>query len=132
MGGNENGACTTGPAWMEAWTVADLHGWSDFDSDGDSPSDHEMLFSDAEELYVGTDPNDSCGYYAWPYDQDNNGLVNVGDVLRYGPNSQPKGSKMRNEGEELYNRRLDLNPDGRVNIGDVLMYKGHTANEPCP
>jgi hypothetical protein len=120
MGGNENGACILGPSWMEAWTVADLHGWSDLDSDGDGFEVSGVLFfSDAAELYMGTYPDDDCGYSAWPLDIDNNQLITIGDVF-----IGFAGRLGQYEGSDGYSRRSDLDATGGITIADVYLYKG--------
>jgi hypothetical protein len=70
-------------------------------------------FADSVELYLGTDPYRACGPNAWPPDFDNNGVVNILDVLLFKPKISPNP----------YDKRYDLNTDGKVDILDVLLMK---------
>jgi hypothetical protein len=86
-------------------------------SDGDS-------FSDAVELYVGTDPLDNCpddsSDDAWPLDNnmDKSATV-VGDVLNF------RGRAGADPGSTEWSQRLDLNKDRAITVvGDVLPYRG--------
>jgi len=120
MGGNQDGACILGPSGLEAWTVADLHGWSAEDDDGDA-------FSDAVEMYPGTDPMDSCpdnfADAAWPLDVNNDRVISAcGDILNY------RGRIAAVPGSPKWWQRLDLNVDGGINSsGDLNMYRGKIA-----
>jgi len=117
MGGNENGACILGPSGLEAWTVADLHGWSSHHGDTDT-------FSDAVELYVGTDPNDRCpdssSDAAWPLDINNDKEIDVtGDVFNF------VGRIGATPGSPGWWQRLDLSVDESIDVsGDVFSYVG--------
>jgi Bacterial TSP3 repeat/Dockerin type I domain len=73
-------------------------------------------FTNAQELFVGTDPNRACGVNAWPPDINNDLKVNLSDVLKYVPvfNSSAPGPP--------YNVRYDLNGDSKINLSDVLMF----------
>ena len=70
-----------------------------------------------------TDPLSACPldqyHDAWPPDVNNDGVVNILDVLRYKPVLHGP-----------YDRRYDLNTDGATNILDVLLYKG-VLDTPC-
>jgi hypothetical protein len=86
-------------------------------SDGDS-------FSDAVELYVGTDPLDNCpddpSDDAWPLDNnmDKSATV-VGDVLNF------RGRAGADPGSTEWSQRLDLNEDRAITVvGDLLPYRG--------
>lgn len=87
-------------------------GISDCDSDG---------WSDGVEGYVGTDPMDACpddrDDAAWPPDQDNNGAVNILDIVKF------RGHIRTRVGDPAYSRRLDLKVDGAVNILDIVLYR---------
>jgi hypothetical protein len=73
---------------------------------------------------VGTDPLVACGGTAlpngssstWPPDFNNDGKVNISDVLKFSPvfNTMGPGAP--------YNVRFDLNGDNRINISDVLKF----------
>jgi uncharacterized repeat protein (TIGR01451 family) len=86
---------------------------------GDSDCDG---FSDTIENFVGTDPLVACGGTAlpdgssstWPPDFNNDGRVNLSDVLKYSPvfNTMAPGPP--------YNKRFDLNADGKINLSDIL------------
>lgn len=73
----------------------------DLDTDGDG-------FSDSLENYIGTNPNVSCGFNAWPLDFDNNRAVTVVDIFavaaKFGTTDP----------------RFDLNGDGGVNLQDIF------------
>ena len=98
------------------------------DSDGDG-------FTDAVELFVGTDPLSPCNQTttvndeavdAWPPDFNDDTKVDISDVVllrsRYGSTS----------GEGSYDPRFDLNADGKIGISDVVMVRTvyGTACEP--
>jgi hypothetical protein len=93
------------------------------ESDGDS-------FSDAVELYLGTDPLDACpddlNDDAWPLDTNKDKSVTiVGDVTSFhGPIGAGPDSPE-------WSQRLDLNEDSFITVvGDVLMYRG-MAGKSC-
>lgn len=96
------------PVWDASYYI---HRWTyplpDTDGDG---------FTDAAEVYFGTDRLDNCpdnsSDAAWPPDMDNNRRVNILDMLLFKPKLW--GS---------YDRRYDLDVNGTVNILDVLLYK---------
>jgi len=95
---------------------------SALDSDGDTiandieTDDDDDGWTDPQEGQIRTDPVTACPgdvyHDAWPPDGNNEGSINIMDVLMYkavlnGP----------------YQSRFDLNISGSVNIVDVLMYK---------
>jgi len=89
---------------------------------GDSDAD---VFSDAVEVYVGTDPADNCPDVvgaddAWPLDNDITKDITVtGDVFAYvgGIGSGP--------GDLNWRQRLDLDKSGDITVtGDVFAYVG--------
>ncbi len=86
----------------------------DADADGDSGSAASLLGDDVE-ASVGTDQYAGCGTGAWPPDINNDGRVNIGDVLQY------KDSISATLGDSAYKPRLDLVFDGYINMGDVLV-----------
>ena len=89
---------------------SDVGAVSILDTDGDG-------FSDAVELFVGTDPTAGCGPGAWPPDFNDDSNVSIADVLALAPGF---GSAT---GDARYASRLDLNADGKISIGDVLLLK---------
>ncbi len=90
---------------------------SSIDSDNDG-------FSDAIELFVGTDENLACGPVAWPPDFNDDQIVTISDVLALKPafNSQSD--------DPNYDSRLDLSADGRITISDVLALRP-VFNQSC-
>jgi len=104
------------------------------DTDGDTiynpndPDDDSDGFNDDRENWMGTDPLDACpddtNDDAWPPDVQNDGEVDILDVLRFKP---VLGSILGGSGpqDHKYNRRYDLNADGQIDILDVLMMKPH-------
>ncbi len=95
---------------------------NDIDEDDDCDG-----WSDEDEGFMRTDPLNACpfdeNHDAWPPDVNNDGRVNILDVLRYKP-------VLRGP----YDRRYDVNTDGAINILDVLIYKSwiDTFCTPCP
>jgi hypothetical protein len=93
---------------------------ADFDLDGtgdvcdDSDDD---AFSDFIELYVGTNPLQSCGAASWVPDIDDDGGVTVLDISSV---RQSFGSSI---GEPEYVARFDFNPDGEINILDLATFR---------
>jgi hypothetical protein len=73
-------------------------------------------FTDAQELFVGTDPSRACGPDAWPPDINNDQLANGSDLLTF---ALVFGSISANS---PYNARFDLNNDGRINGSDLLKF----------
>jgi uncharacterized protein YkwD len=71
-------------------------------------------FTNSMELFIGTDPNRSCGPGAWPPDINGDGVISLSDVLLYATffNST--------NGAQAYSARYDLNADGRISLADVL------------
>lgn len=94
--------------------IADADG--DTIPDRDDPDDDNDAYSDIVEVNIGTDPLDDCpddpSDHAWPPDINNDGAVNVLDIMRY-----------REPLHGPYDRRYDLNADGSVNILDVMQYR---------
>ena len=101
------------PVWDPAYWI---HRWTYPlpDTDGD-------WFTDAAEVYLGTDRLDACpdNAYdaAWPPDFDSDRRVGILDVLIF----KPKIGK--SSGEPGYDQRYDLNVDQSVSILDVLLMK---------
>jgi hypothetical protein len=81
-------------------------------------------FTNATEIYLGTDPFDSCpdgpSDSAWPLDIDNDAVISVtGDVLNF------RGRIGATPGEPNWWQRVDLDGDGAITVvGDVLLYRG--------
>ncbi len=102
------------PTQDDQWEHAIFWGAASGDSDGDG-------FTNANELYIGTDPYDDCpdGTWddAWPVDINNDTRCNILDVLLFKPHL---GCSV---GDGCYDNRLDLNADGIINILDVLLFK---------
>jgi uncharacterized repeat protein (TIGR01451 family) len=79
-------------------------------------------FTTAIENFVGTDPLVACGGTAlpdgssstWPPDLNNDGRVNLNDVLKYAPVFNTIGPG------PPYKKRFDLNADNRINLNDIL------------
>ena len=98
------------------WEHAILWEPGSADEDGDG-------WTNANELYIGTDPFDDCpdGWWddAWPFDINVDTWSDILDVLLY------KGHLQTQVGDPNYDRRLDLNADGWVDILDILLYKGN-------
>jgi len=82
------------------------------DSDGDG-------FKDSLEVYMGTNPNLSCGVNAWPPDFDNSRQVDISDVLAV---AQHNGTS---------DRRYDLNRDGKVDTADVGIVQSTFYGKTC-
>ena len=108
-----------------------IRGAADRDGDGigdtcDADNDNDS-FTDAVELYLGTDPYDNCPDNstddAWPLDINMDKHVTVvGDVLKYsgriGTHGPPNPSPN-------WLQRLDLNMDNSITVvGDVLKFSG--------
>ncbi len=98
------------------------------DSDGDG-------FNDAEEAFVGTDPNDPCADTPvandeaddkWPPDFDDNQTVNILDIVQMTP--PVFGSTV---GEPDYSQRKDFNGDGAINIIDIVRLTPPVFNSSC-
>lgn len=77
------------------------------DADGDT-------FPDSTEIRIGTDP---VAATSWPFDMDNNGRVDIADLLQF---NWGLGKRSIDVG---FNRRLDINVDGRVDAADLLLYR---------
>jgi hypothetical protein len=94
----------------------------------------------ASETFVGTDPNDGCAdtttpndergpafgepLSPWVPDTNDNGLVQIGDLLSVGAalNTSPPNPN--------YTNRFDWNGNGSVSISDLLTV-GAFLNKPC-
>lgn len=77
------------------------------DTDGDG-------FTDAVELYIGTNSNLACGINAWPPDFNADNVVNS-----YDQNLQVQHHYIY--GANKYEARFDLNADGKINSTDQLI-----------
>jgi hypothetical protein len=92
------------------------------DTDGDTltndvdDDDDDDGWSDAAEGFMRTDPLNACpldAYHdAFPPDINNDGTVNVLDIMRY-----------RGPIHGVYDQRYDLNVDGTVNVLDLTAYR---------
>lgn len=80
------------------------------DSDGDG-------FTNAAEIYIGTDPFDSCAppEDAWPPDTNDDTYVNVLDLFLFVPHLATS------VGDANYDRRFDTNTDGAINVLDLFV-----------
>ena len=106
-------------------------GQADFEGDGigDVCDDSDFdLFFDLVELFIGTDPLDSCAATAtandeigetWPPDFNDDQKVSISDVLAL---KSAFGASM---GDPNYNQRQDLTANGAIGISDVLTLKPH-------
>jgi uncharacterized repeat protein (TIGR01451 family) len=71
-------------------------------------------FRNVQESFFGTNPSAGCGVLAWPPDQNDDGVVELADVLRY---NTAFGGVSPNP---PYQARFDLNSDGRIALEDIL------------
>ena len=105
------------PTQDSEWQHAIMWEAGSADSDGDD-------WTNANELYIGTDPFDDCpdGSWddAWPLDIDMSRDVSVtGDVFQY------SGRNGATFGSPQWWHRLDLDTSGDISVtGDVFMYVG--------
>jgi len=104
---------------IDVWNVFNyIHRWTYplLDTDGDD-------FTDAAEVYLGTDPFDDCpdntSDEAWPPDFNNDRRVNLADI---GPLRRAFNSRT---GDPNYSRRVDLNTNGSINLGDIIMLRAY-------
>jgi hypothetical protein len=99
------------------------------DSDGDGVGDacdtgdtDGDLFSDQQEVYLGTDPLDACADSrsdpAWPLDVNNDTAITASDVMNF------RGRINSAHGDTGWWQRLDLNGDGVLTVTDVMQYRG--------
>lgn len=93
----------------------------DIDNDG---------FANALEASIGTNPLKSCSLpgnvNAWPPDVNNDGIVNLSDVIIIQGKS---GTKV---GDANYNKRYDLNADGVIDINDLNIAKNSYMKKCTP
>jgi hypothetical protein len=105
-------------------TDADGDGVGDACDTGDSDAD---VFSDAVEVYVGTDPADACpdnlSDDAWPLDNNMDTWVTViPDVYAYRGRINTTGEPAP---DPMWMQRLDLNGDNFITvIPDIYAYRG--------
>ena len=120
LNGGDNCALSYNPGQEDCSNndVGDACDTGDFDVD---------VFSDAVEVYLGTDPADACPDDrtddAWPLDQDKNKQITVsGDVLKY----RGKISLLITTDPATWSlARLDLDANHLISVsGDVLKYRG--------
>jgi len=92
----------------------------DNDSLGMTDGQGRLFFRDEIEVLIGTDPQDACpdspSDNAWPPDFDNNGVVNIIDIVLLAQHFPS------NQGEPKYSVRHDLNADHAINILDVVIW----------
>jgi hypothetical protein len=108
--------------------------WSNPSGDGDCDGFPNSSASDGRghEAFMGTDTSDRCPDnptdQAWPPDMNNNGVVNLTDVIAFGPVFNTVGPS------PPYNSRFDLTaspqPNGAVNLSDVIVM-GPFFNRAC-
>ena len=106
------------PVWDASYYIHEWH-YPLPDTDGD-------WFTDAAEVYLGTDRLDHCpdnpvgSDDAWPLDINKDRLISVvGDVLGYA------GRIGATPGSSKWRQRLDLNTDSLISVvGDVMKYSG--------
>jgi hypothetical protein len=128
-----NGACTDNdgdgvldmvdncPSWPNP--AQNLPPWSvptdDPDCDGFPASTMQM--GRAPESYIGTGPNLACGINGWPVDMNDDKVVSLADVLKFGssPPSPPAFGHLANSAAY---QRFDLNQDGLVSLADALLF----------
>jgi hypothetical protein len=99
----------------------------DSDSDSKSQGAGAGFFRDSVELFIGTDPADACadtsaandetgaGVSPWPPDFNDNGLLDIGDLVALRNHWVPLG--------EQYGVRYDLNANGLCDIGDLVVLR---------
>jgi hypothetical protein len=108
-------------------TMVNTGDTNDDDDGNPDPDFNDGWFSDALEVYAGTDSLDACPENtnddAWPPDFNNDGRVMGFDTLflRLSIGSIYGGSYY--ERDSTYNRRYDLNMNGSVNSLDVLFLR---------
>jgi hypothetical protein len=118
----DGAACTPTVEWGSGLSDVDLQCPAG-DTEGDG-------FSDAREIYLGTDPLDACpddtSDDAWPLDVNKDALISVvADVMNF------RDRIGATPGALNWWHRLDFNGDSLISIvGDVLMYRGRIG-ETC-
>ncbi|KPJ50440.1 MAG: hypothetical protein AMJ38_01750, partial [Dehalococcoidia bacterium DG_22] len=104
------------PTEDDNWQHAILWEAGSGDEDGDE-------FTNAEELYIDTDPFDDCpdvvgSHDAWPADINIDRWVNSSDIIAFLQNiNMPAELNV----EPTYDARYDLNNDGWINTTDILI-----------
>jgi len=107
------------PSEGQNWQHAIMWEAGSGDEDGDD-------FTNANELYINTDPFDDCADTVtandeypdpWPVDFNDDTWCNIVDVVLFKPYI------MCFIGDECYDNRFDLDADGDVDISDVLKLK---------
>lgn len=97
------------------------------DSDGDGATDQL-------ELFVGTLPNQRCAattarndepVNSFPFDNDNNRVVNGSDLIVYAPAYGSVGP------DPPYQRRFDVNMDNKVNGSDFIKFAPFYGKPAC-
>jgi len=103
------------PSQGDVWEHAIFWGSGSADYDSDA-------FSNATEIYIGTDLYDNCpdGSWddAWPLDINKDRFATMADVNMYA------GRLGATPGAPNYWQRVDLNTDGYITMADVLLYAG--------
>jgi hypothetical protein len=116
------------PAGESSARLFVLWGCSGTDSDGDG-------YDDCEEARVGTDPQAACPVTsdrndefpdAWPPDFDDNGSIDILDVIELTPPVFGSVSP-----DPKYSPRKDLNADMRIDIVDIVGLTPPAFNADC-
>jgi hypothetical protein len=124
------------PEWPNPTQTLPLWSVPTGDSDCDGFPDAVTVLPRGRENFIGTDAADQCPtdaiannelVDAWPPDINDNGTVNLSDVVAFAPWFNQIGPNPPNP---LYNARFDLNASGSVNLSDVLAI-GPFFNKSC-